>query len=602
MHTTSSSDEALHEQKYRLADVVVYPVGGTRALVHTKDTDAACFLHKTYIDLLTQCREFKTLDEHLATFCQERQIDARVRQGLHHKLQHLAQNGYLISREQVHALFQKTDESALPTRITSACIATCDRVETLQRGMTSYLEHCQRFGRTLDFVVTDDSQSPGTREAYRQMLRALKERYGVNIAYAGIEEKMAFARKLSEVGNIPEEVVSQACVANREYGVSTSGANRNALLLHTIGECIFSSDDDALCRVATSPGFTEGLALRSGSQTSLHMWFYPDRQSALDATRPVEQDIFALHEQWLGQEPKVGGAPYSRDGQIRVEQAKPDFLRRLATQPDKVMVTAHGFVGDIGCRTTDILLLTEQLIHSEEAYLSAHTSREVALATNQVALTRDPSSLTGMCIGGLDNRELLPPFSPVERGEDIIFGHMLKKCFPDAYTVYLPWVLLHAPPEAHSYSDPTFQIYISDLLLRCIDLFNPAPPNTSTPAERLNQLSQLFEQTGRLPARSFEEFARYSYWDAYAAAVSLLEKRLHEHEKCCSASWKRDAEAYCAKIQQSMLLPVKQHLQGGTDTVQRAILQFAQILKWWPAMVETAKCLRAQGHRLAQPV
>lgn len=600
MDITVSSAETFREQEYRLADIAVYPVGEKQALVHTKDTDAACFLHRTYIDLLRQCHEFKTLDKHLATFFQERQVDdERIRQGLRYKLQHLAQEGYLISREQIRALFQRTNESSTPTRITSLCIATCDRVEALQRGLISYLEHCQHFGRTLDFVVTDDSQSLSTRETYRQMLRTLKERYSVNIAYAGIEEKTTFVKKLSKAGSIPEEIVAWACVPSKEYGVGTLGANRNAFLLHTAGECIFNSDDDITCRVAASPGYKEGLTLRS--QANLQWRSYPDRQSALDATRPMEQDFFTLHEHWLGQDPKVAGAPYQRDGLIEYEQADPDFLRRLATRPGKILVTAHGMVGDNCCQTKDTLLFSKQLISSEEAYLSAQTSREVAQGANQVTLTRDSYSLIGMCIGGLDNRELLPPFGPVGRGDDTLFGCILK-CFPDAYTVYLPWVLLHSPLEARSYSEPIFTISIDRLLIRCIDLFNLALPGKYVTTERLSQLSQFLEHIGRLPAPSFEMFTRHSWWQLQGTILSLLDKQTREQEKSCSVSWKRDAEAYYAQAQQSMLLPVKHRVPGGPEMAQRAILQFAQILKWWPTMVETARHLRADGCRLAQPV
>jgi hypothetical protein len=37
-------------------------------------------------------------------------------------------------------------------------------------------------------------------------------------------------------------------------------------------------------------------------------------------------------------------------------------------------------------------------------------------------------------------------------------------------------------------------------------------------------------------------------------------------------------------------------------SIQMGAVPLAQILKWWPAMVETARRLRAEGHRLAQPL
>lgn len=492
---------------------------------------------------------------------------------------------------------------AMPTHITSIGIPTCDRVEALRGSIISYLENCQRFGRSPEFVVVDDSRSPTTREAYRQMLRGLRERYDMSIAYAGLEEKEAFVHKLSEVGKIPEEVVSWACLGDSAYRANTHGANRNALLLHTIGEYIFSSDDDVICRIAASPGYQEGLALSSQRNPSQY-WFYPDRETALESVRPVERDILALHEQWLGHDPKAASVPYRRAGKISLEQAEPGFLLRLATQPGRIALTTHGVIGDVSHRASDLLFFNpaesfERLVSSEQAYRSARSSREVAQVAKQLTLTAKSYPLIGMCIGGLDNRELLPPFPPVGRDEDTAFGIMLNRCFPDTYAVSLPWVLLHAPPEARTYADPSFDLPFDSWLPRCIALFHLEQPGM--PTDHLSQLGQFLEHIGRLPVSAFEEVAHQIVWETEKECLSLLEQRLHKGEGL-HVSWKRDAEAYAARARESMALPIKQRLQGGAELAQRSLVQFAQILHWWPVMVETARCLRAQSCRVAQPI
>jgi hypothetical protein len=584
--------------EFCLADIAIYPAGAKQMLVHSRESDAACILHTTYVELLSGCRDFQSLDAHLAAFCQNRAVAEHVRQGLRHKLAGLARDGYLVSRDQVHAHFQQGDEP--PPRITTLGIPTCNRVETLQRGLTSYIEHCQRFGRTLDFVVMDDSPTPTAREASRDMLRTLRTRYGINIAYAGLDEKRAFARKLGEAGDIPPEVILWACVGNREYGASTSGANRNALLLHTIGECISNSDDDVICRVASVPQSRPELAV--SHQANLQTWFYPDRQSALDATRPAELDVFALHEQWLGQHPCRVKALDGQQRQFDREQTDPALVHRLARQAGKILVTAHGIVGDISCQSADILLFSEQLACAEETYHWAYAQREIAQGARQVTLTRDAFSFTGMCIGGLDNRELLPPFGPFGRCDDILFGHTLATCFANASVVYLPWLLLHAPPETRRFSDPLFDIPFDMFLIGCIRRFKQQFLTTLSPVDCLGQLSQFLEHIAQLPLSAFEAFVRQIYWQGQGAMISLLEKRLYEHRDRCSISWKRDAEAYCAQARQHMLEPVHCRLPDGSETVQRATRQFALVLKWWPRMVETARRLRAEGWRLAHPV
>ena len=51
---------------------------------------------------------------------------------------------------------------------------------------------------------------------------------------------------------------------------------------------------------------------------------------------------------------------------------------------------------------------------------------------------------------GLDNRLALPPFLPVLRNGDGLFGQMLKSCRPSGLTAYLPLAIAHLPDEERS--------------------------------------------------------------------------------------------------------------------------------------------------------
>ena len=51
-------------------------------------------------------------------------------------------------------------------------------------------------------------------------------------------------------------------------------------------------------------------------------------------------------------------------------------------------------------------------------------------------------------ITGFDNREMLPPYLPIMRGEDRLFGCMLDFIFPSVITLDYPWAIPHLPlPE-----------------------------------------------------------------------------------------------------------------------------------------------------------
>jgi hypothetical protein len=279
-------------------------------------------------------------------------------------------------------------------------------------------------------------------------------------------------------------------------------------------------------------------------------------------------------------------------------------LHRLATRPSKIALTEHGVVGDASYKTPEILLFQagesfKRLTSSEQDYRSAHMSREMAQAVNQVTITETASPLIGMRLGGLDNRELLPPFPPTG-SEDFAFGLTLNKCFPDAYTVHLPWVLIHAPLQARSYTEITFDLTFHRWMPVCISLFDPGL--ASTPTDRLHKLGQFLDEIGHLPTAAFVKFVRLQLWQNRGKAASQWEKHLQSSQEPFPIFWQRDVEAYLERMRQSTLLSVEQLFCDGPEIFQRSLVQFAQILKWWPAIVEIARRLRTEGHRLAQPI
>jgi hypothetical protein len=124
-----------------------------------------------------------------------------------------------------------------PTPISTIVIPTRDNPRLLRRAIDGYAKNCARHGRQVGFVVSDDSAGLDTRRECLAMLAGLARDLSVDICYAGPEEKAAFAARLAGSGNIPGKVVRFGCFPDRGSDI-TVGANRNALLLHTIGERI----------------------------------------------------------------------------------------------------------------------------------------------------------------------------------------------------------------------------------------------------------------------------------------------------------------------------------------------------------------------------
>ncbi|MBT8074128.1 MAG: hypothetical protein HKP21_10525, partial [Xanthomonadales bacterium] len=96
---------------------------------------------------------------------------------------------------------------------------------------------------------------------------------------------------------------------------------------------------------------------------------------------------------------------------------------------------------------------------------------------------------------GFDNRQLLPPYKPVFRGEDRLFGNMLDFVFPTSVTLDYPWAAPHLPVPKRGWRN-------SDLSFTPVDAFPEffysqvleykSSCRSSSPAARLSVLAGWF--------------------------------------------------------------------------------------------------------------
>jgi len=117
----------------------------------------------------------------------------------------------------------------------------------------------------------------------------------------------------------------------------TPGANRNALLLDTLGEGVAWADDDTLAELAPVGGSSSVPRLCSDDGSLGEFWF---------GDQPVEvepQCAFREHEGWLGK--RVGAAV---DFDTRVEYLSAGLLESVLRGEARVVATWLGLRGDSG--------------------------------------------------------------------------------------------------------------------------------------------------------------------------------------------------------------------------------------------------------------
>lgn len=582
---------------YRVADLEIFPAGDGLSLVYARDSGASAFYRGDTIGLLANCRDFGTIDEHVQDYLAT--VGPRASApAVHRDLLRLCAEGFLVAAAETAS--GADSGSAAQPPISTIAIPTRDRVALTRRAISGYAENCARYGRRPDVVVADDSADPAVRAQYRAMLGQLSRRLGVAISYAGLEEKSAFVSLLADAGKIPEEVVRFGCLPDSK-ATDTIGANRNVLLLHTAGERVFSADDDTVCHPAVPPEHDDGIALDSGGNP-LNLWFFPDREGAFAATRYVEADVLGRHGQYLGAAP---AAVLAAADSPSFERGDPGLLRRLRARESRIRVTANGVVGDCGWDNPDFHLFQDgptfaRLVASADGFRAARTTREMIQGVTRTTITAQADPKFAMCIG-LDNTDLLPPFPPTGRAEEVAFGAILTACFSHVFAAHLPILVRHDPVTRKRFpGDQVFTIRPGSWLQSCIGQFDPGP--VRAPQKRLCGLGHFLTDLGQLPDRAFDEFARRLAWTSMSGMITSLENRMAGPEPT-PAYWAREARQFIARTRRSALAPVDEWYAavGGRAALQRLLRQFGHLLTWWPAIVETARQLRAAGHRLAQP-
>ena len=606
--------------RYCCTDVFSTPAGHQYHLVHQAGGRTR-LLPPQMADLLNYCQAFRTLEEHARSYQQSaapgRQASDRVWiESIVEQLTELAADGLLISDRDLLNSLRAAEPESPPPPVATVGIMTRNRPDALKRCLVSFIENSRRFGRTNDFVVMDDSDEAALRQETRQMLRALKSEYGVSLSYAGLEEKRRFAEALIENSDVPPDVISFALFDQAQVGFS-AGANRNALLLHTVGDLVFSADDDMLCRVTAPMNAEAGLALVSGDELFDYR-FFPDRDSALRAVELSEQDILAIHEQLLGRSIRDAVTQSGGIDRLNADHLRSQFVQRLHAGANRISVTLTGLAGDAGVSSPIQYLLLkpemhQRVIQSESLYRSVCTSREVVRRVSVPAITDQPWGFqTGA--SGFDNRNLLPPFLPVSQGEDGLFGLLLHECFTHSFIGHLPQAIFHLPVPVRSFDTDSLssharRISLISLLTACIISFQ-GMPCPAKERERLRAMGNYLMQTGTLPLPEFEEYVRRNIWRLQAGFAAVLENRLRPDAKTPDYQ-ADDISNYLDNLSEAMtrsdyVIPDDVRPGRSSDEARhlsrQLVYQFGELLYWWSEIKGAARKLRASGQRLAIPV
>jgi hypothetical protein len=212
---------------------------------------------------------------------------------------------------------------------------------------------------------------------------------------------------------------------------------------------------------------------------------------------------------------------------------------------------------------------------------------------------------------GFDNAELLPPFVPVYRNEDGLFGLTLWRCFDDAYSCDLPWVLLHAPTLRRGYYHNALStVRAADILAACMISCQNCYPS-QPPTTRMRLLGTHLQELAARPSPDFKTVLLRLLRKRAFELIARRETLLVQHG-AYPLHWASEVRAQIHSLRGAVsdsAYPIPVDMGGEFSdaaeclgAVQQLVGRFGQLLYWWPAIVERATDLRERGFELGRRI
>lgn len=545
--------------------------------------------------ILARCRRFRTLDAHTDAIVTTLGVGPEHRRRLRGVLARLAAEERLVDEPGFVARVARTRApSGSPAHIDTIGYVTRDRPESLVRAIASYGGHAQAHRRTPLALVLDD----GLARPARPMLERHAARLPTPIAYAGVNEKAEFATRLARAARVPPNLLSFGLLDVLETGVSY-GANRNALLLAAAGDTVFSADDDTVCQPIQTLE-REQWVVASG-RVPIDYRFFPDLAAGLADSEPLDVDVLDCVDGVLGRD--AVGLLADAGRAVDLERLDADGIRRLGGPRGRVIAAVAGMLGDAGGDSPLHAVLAARgdahrnMVATEDSWRIALQSRVHLRAARRPTLAAGGLFMTTAV--ALDAREILPPFFPIFRCEDNLYGTLLRRCRPHDWIAHLPFALVHQPAEPRRYAGLAESVSeIGTPMAVFVQAFIDEAPITDEPSEALRRLGGFLQGVAgdaELPGR------------LRAIEIRTLRDRLEYARRCRETYpdspqwWHRDLEAYTAALSSwidecdGLAAEVPTH-----DQMRILIGRYGTLLAAWPGVWEAARELRARGIELAR--
>ena len=578
------------------------PLPGDRTRAYNPRTGKEMVLPDQVMNAMTYLDSFRTVEEHVQSFVDEGEPNPQREQAITSIIKSIHQGGLTLSARDICARLTPDESGHSIEQRPVVAIATCEHPQALKRLLDSLVNECdpEKIKRC---VVIDDSRSLENRRKNLYITSHFNGLSDIDIAYFGASEAEQLMNSLIRCLPGYEQEIRFLIDRERWKDYFTAGLARNYSLLLSGGNPLLVFDDDTICKAYPSLYPESGIEF-SDRPRQAH-FFSEDKEvpnsDPLGIADPVQQ-----HMQCLGlslpQALKVLGTGAPPQDSLR--HAGSEFAASL-DRHTQILITECGTFGDPGTESNNWLSRIpaesrERLISAESQYQLALNDRNCWLGVSRPTLK--PRGLISQ-VTGLDNRELLPPYIPIERGEDGVFGSTVRFIFPNSVCLNYPWAIPHRPIPKRQWAQPgetysTSHLPIHWLITKTMNKQDVYVEND--PLVRLEFLAGRLTKIADSPQTTILEQFTEDWVNHQRSYISELRPMIDEHADVpdfwashLHRSIQRTQSSIRDGVDFSRLTPSAGQA-GGEENIefwQKICGEFGQAMLAWPEIRREARAL-----------
>ncbi len=486
--------------------------GGNYLLHNTRNGKRAMVMPEVYASLL-RCGQFQTIASHTANIIEGNPGMKDQQATINNVLQQMLDTGMMVSAKKVcDRLKAKVDTGVEDHEISAPVVAinTWERPQALERLLESVVANCNTT-KVHRLYVIDDSRKAENISKNQDLVETYASRVATPLEYFGQDEQQALLDDLSK--RLPEHESAIRFLADQSRWRDhwTSGLNRNLALLLSCGHRLVMMDDDSICDVYDPPQLKPNITF---SDNPREADFFASEQDWAHLHQPINPDPVSRHMQCLGLPFSEAVAVLGQGNLKPAGLSNATALQISELEPDsRVLMTECGSLGCPGTTSNTWLPnmaenSLKRMLKSGQKTTNALTRRKVWSGRNHPHFAPRPNMSQ---ITGFDNRHMLPPYLPIMRAEDQLFGYMLDFIFPSAVTLDYPWAIPHLPLPEREWQNKDLNFTPSDsfpsFFFEMI-LEKKSSCLSDLPADRLANLSAWFKKMSTASSKSLGDMYR----------------------------------------------------------------------------------------------